>query len=134
MRKQSARILGLLLALAMVLTLVPGAAAAQNVPLRGSAIALPNGDFEQGNADYWVLSNLTGSVGVDAYASSNTSNTLNLWASDTDPAEISASYGIELAPGEYSFSFSVPGAAVEFSFVRFSVRIPVKTFSVRIPV
>ena len=106
MKHRPQRLLSLLLALAMVLSLLPAALAAPELP----EITLPNGDFELGNTTGWVVSGLPAdAIRTDTWNEANPSWALNLWASDTDEAEIHASYPVKLTAGTYQFSFLIGG-------------------------
>ena len=106
MNRKPHRLLSLLLALAMVLSLLPAALAAPELP----EITLPNGDFELGNSDNWVVSGLPAdAIRTDEWNDANPSWTLNLWASDTDEVEIHASYPVKLSAGTYQFTFLIGG-------------------------
>ncbi len=73
-------------------------------------LSLPNGDFEDGNADKWTLTGYTGDVKIDQWDDVNTTNTLNLWISNDEDAEGSASYTKSIPAGNYYFTFDMAGA------------------------
>ncbi len=72
-------------------------------------IPLPNGDFENGTAN-WTLSGFS-EVAADQYASNNKTNALKLWLSDEEAAVGSAAYTVTLSAGTYQFGFDLSGAA-----------------------
>lgn len=101
------RLAGILLAAALLLTLLPGTFALGE----GEAeIPLPNGDFEQGTVN-WAIEGYD-TAPPDAYATVNKTNTLALWLSDNEAASGSAAYTVRLTAGTYRFTFELsPGDA-----------------------
>ena len=106
MKRPARRLLGALLALLLLLSLSPAASARLRSP---TEIPLPNGDFEQGDLTGWTLSGFSGGVLADSYDASNSTNALNIWASNSAAAEISIRYAVSLEPGSYVFSFAISG-------------------------
>ena len=103
----SKKLLALILALVLVLGTFPAAQAADE-PLQ--ELALPNGDFETGDASNWTLTGLPENpVRSNEWNEPNTSNTLNLWAHDTEQVEIHAAYTVKLTAGTYRFAFDLSG-------------------------
>ena len=94
-------LLSLLLALALVFSLLPGAVLASEVE-----ILLANGDFENGTTG-WILSGYT-QTGSDTGASTP-SPALTLWLSNSEAKSGSASYKISLTAGSYYFTFDITG-------------------------
>ena len=73
-------------------------------------ITLPNGDFETGDTTNWVLTGLPENpVRSNEWNEPNKTNTLNLWAHDTEAVEIHAAYPVTLTAGTYRFSFDISG-------------------------
>lgn len=99
------RWLSLILALAMTLSLAVAGAWAED-----TEVPLPNGDFSSGTAENWTLSGFN-EVKIDTFASNNNTPALNLWLSDTEDTEGSASYTVSLEAGSYYFTFDLSGAA-----------------------
>lgn len=95
-------LLSLLLALALVFSLLPGTVLANEVE-----IPLANGDFEDGTTG-WTLSGYS-EVKADTWNEPNKTNTLNLWLSDDAEATGSAAYTINLTAGTYHFTFEISG-------------------------
>ncbi len=100
------RILALAVALVMVLSLPVFPARAAD-----TQITLPNGDFEDGTTG-WTLTGFS-TVGADSYDTSNSTNTLSLWLSDSEALEGSAAYTVTLDAGTYYFTFDTEGVAGE---------------------
>lgn len=105
MKKIARKATALGLAAAMVL----GAAAIS--PVQGSqGVTLSNADFETGTANGWSLSWDSAEVGINQYASNNTTYTLTLPWYQTD-TQVSASYTTgTLDAGTYKVSLDISGA------------------------
>lgn len=84
-------------------------------------LSLPNGDFETGDAENWTLSGYSDVV-VDSWATNNTTNMLDLWLSDSEDMDGSASYSVELTEGTYYFSFDLSGETMD-SGLKYSVSV-----------
>lgn len=82
-------------------------------------LSLPNGDFETGDAENWVLSGYS-EVKSDGNALNNTTNMLNLWLNDDEDMDGSASYSVVLTEGTYYFTFDLSGAEAD-SGLKYSV-------------
>ncbi|MBQ8622021.1 MAG: glycosyl hydrolase 53 family protein [Oscillospiraceae bacterium] len=104
-KRPGVRLLALLLTLSMILMLLPLSAFAED-----AAILLSNGDFETGDSSNWTLHGFS-EVKQDTWANNNTTYMLNLWLSDSEAADGSASYTVALTAGTYQFSFDLSGAA-----------------------
>ncbi len=82
-------------------------------------IAIPNGDFENGNTG-WSFEGISGEVVENSYSGYDATHVLNLWYSDTEAAAVSAAYSVKLTAGSYKFGFEMDGAAAD-SGLRFDV-------------
>ena len=83
--------------------------ASQSVTLE--EITLPNGDFENSTTN-WTLTGYS-SVATNQWASNNTTNTLDLWLSDTEAVNGAASYTVTLSAGTYYFTFDLSGHTID---------------------
>ena len=80
-----------------------------DVSAKDTQVSLSNSDFESGNITGWNVSWDSASVGVDQYASNNTTNTLTLpwYSTDTD---IYATYEADnIEAGTYKVSIDISG-------------------------
>ncbi len=71
------------------------------------ALEIPNGDFEQGT-EGWTLQGYT-TVSADQWSKVNTSNSLELYVSQTEEGGGSASYNVKLTAGTYHFAYDLSG-------------------------
>ncbi|MGM9669282.1 MAG: glycosyl hydrolase 53 family protein [Faecousia sp.] len=104
-RKPGSRLLALILVLAMLVSVLPVTASAEEM----TDLILPNGDFEEGTKN-WSLTGWS-EVTSDSWAKNNTTNTLKLWLSDDEAAYGSASYTVTLTAGQYVVFFDISGAS-----------------------
>jgi len=106
-KKKMRSLLSLFLAMIMVFGLISPMQAFASEEMTEKVLS--NGDFETGNTSGWELSGFS-SVVTDEWAENNSTYMLNLWLSDSEAAEGSASYAVELTAGTYYFTFDLSGA------------------------
>ena len=102
MSKKTYRLLAILIAIVMTMSLVPAASAAEE------EITLPNGDLESGDTTGWTLTPAS-VFKVETDGSNNPTKILDFAWNGSEAVEISAAYSVSLAAGSYRFTFQMDG-------------------------
>ncbi|MCD7760694.1 MAG: glycosyl hydrolase 53 family protein [Clostridiales bacterium] len=102
--------------LAIVYVTITVSAAEVEVEMSDLTASLTNPDFETGDSTGWTLNGFY-EVKTDSWASNNTTSMLNLWLSDSEAVEGSASYTVALTAGTYQFGFDTSGSASGSSLI-----------------
>ena len=115
MSKKTYRLLAILIAIVMTVSIVPAASAAEE------EITLPNGDFESGDTTGWTLTPAS-VFKVETDGSNNPTKILDFAWNGSEAAEISAAYSVSLAAGSYRFTFQMDGESGTDSGLSYAAR------------